>query len=126
MSPLSSIVFLPVSDIQKTYHFYHEILGLPVFQKQGDSLYIFDTGYGYFGFCQYADQRKPLSGEKGVCLSLNLKDNEAVLTKYEELKDKAEVYKRPAMHPSFPVYSFFLFDPDHYLVELQKIADPSK
>ena len=83
----SSIVFLPVSDIQKTYHFYHEILKLPVHQKQGDSLYIFDTGYGYFGFCEYEDGRKPLSGPKGVCLSLNLNDNEEVLSKYEELKE---------------------------------------
>ena len=123
MSIRSSITFLPVTDIQKTYHFYHEILKLPVFQKQGDSLYIFDTGYGYWGFCQYADGRKPLSGEHGVCLSLNLDNNEEVLTKYEELKDNVNVYKKPATHPTFPVYSFFVFDPDHYLIEFQKITD---
>ncbi|MBR4609502.1 MAG: VOC family protein [Erysipelotrichaceae bacterium] len=119
----SSIIFLPVSDIQKTYHFYHEILKLPVHQKQGDSLYIFDTGYGYFGFCEYEDGRKPLSGPKGVCLSLNLNDNEEVLSKYEELKASCNVYKKPALHPKFPVYSFFIQDPDGYLVEFQKIAE---
>ena len=97
----SSIVFLPVSDIQKTYHFYHEILKLPVHQKQGDSLYIFDTGYGYFGFCEYEDGRKPLSGPKGVCLSLNLNDNEEVLSKYEELKDSCNVYKNRPFIRSF-------------------------
>lgn len=123
MPVLSSITFLPVSDIKATYHFYHEILGLPVFQKQGENLCIFDTGYGYLGFCQYADQRKPLSGDKGVCLSFNLSGNEEVLERFEALKDKAEVYKKPAMHQTFPVYSFFLFDPDHYLVEFQKIKD---
>ena len=119
----SSIVFLPVSDIQKTIHFYHDILKLPVYQKQGDSLCIFDTGYGYWGFCQYEDARCPLSGEKGVCLSLNLNNNEEVLQKYEELKDIVNVYKKPAMHPTFPVYSFFIFDPDHYLIEFQKISE---
>ena len=41
-----SIVFLPVSDIEATLRFYNGILGLPVEQKQGDNLYIFDTGYG--------------------------------------------------------------------------------
>ena len=121
MSIQSSIVFLPVSDIRKTFHFYHEILKLPVHQKQSDKLYIFDTGYGYFGFCEYGDRRPPLSGEHGVCLSLNLKDNEEVLQKYEGLKDRVEVYKAPAKHPEFPVYSFFIFDPDRYLVEFQKI-----
>ncbi len=123
MKPESSIVFLPVSDIGETVRFYRDALKLPVHQKQSDRLYIFDTGYGYWGFCQYDDDRKPLSGPQGVCLSLNLPDNEAVINKYEELKNSCRVYKRPARHPQFPVYSFFLIDPDEYLVEFQKIAE---
>ncbi|MBE6115640.1 MAG: VOC family protein [Erysipelotrichaceae bacterium] len=123
MKPESSIVFLPVSDIEETVRFYRDTLKLPVHQKQSDRLYIFDTGYGYWGFCQYDDDRKPLSGPQGVCLSLNLPDNEAVINKYEELKNSSRVYKRPARHPQFPVYSFFLMDPDEYLVEFQKIAE---
>ena len=118
----SSVVFLPVSDIDKTYAFYHDILKLPVYQKQGESLYIFDTGYGYWGFCEYDDDRKPLSGPTGVCLSLNVASNEAVLQKYEELKDSVRIYKKPSMHAKYPVYSFFMLDPDDYLVEIQKIA----
>ena len=119
---MSSVVFLPCSDIAKTYDFYHGTLGLPVFQKQGDNLYIFDTGYGYWGFCQYGDGRKPLSGQQGACLSINLDSNEEVLEKYEELRDHCRVHKAPAMHPVFPVFSFFILDPDDYLVEFQKIA----
>ena len=49
----TSVIFLPCRDIEKTRHFYHEILGLRIEQKQGDNLYIFDTGYGYWGFVQY-------------------------------------------------------------------------
>ncbi|MBP0969256.1 MAG: VOC family protein [Oscillospiraceae bacterium] len=120
---MSSVVFLPCSDIEKTIEFYRDTIGLPVFQKQGDSLYIFDTGYGYWGFCQYGDKRRPLSGPQGVCLSLNLDSNEAVLEKYEELKDRCKVYREPAEHPVYPVFSFFVLDPDGYLVEFQKIAD---
>ena len=123
MNPKSSVIFLPVSNIKETYHFYHEILGLPIDQKQGDSLYIFDTGYGYWGFCQYGDGRKPLSGEKGVCLSLNLGSNEEVISRYEELKDKVTIFKEPAMHPVYPVYSFFISDPDGYMVEYQKTVE---
>ncbi len=121
---MSSVVFLPCSDIEKTYSVYHCPLGLPVFQKQGDSLYIFDTGYGYWGFCQYSDGRSPLNGPQGACLSINLASNEAVLARYEELKDCCNVYKAPAMHPVYPVFSFFILDPDGYLVEYQKIAEP--
>ena len=123
MNVPSSIVFLPCSDIEKTDAFYGGILGLPLVQKQGPALSIYDTGYGYFGFCQYADGRAPLSGPKGVCLSINLPDNEAVLARFAELKDRCTVYKVPAKHPVFPVYSFFLQDPDGYLVEYQKIAE---
>ena len=123
MKPESSVIFLPVRDIEKTVEFYRDALKLPVHQKQSDKLYIFDTGYGYWGFCEYGDDRKPLSGPQGVCLSLNLLDNEAVLERFEELKNVCRVYRDPARHPVFPVYSFFLLDPDDYLVEFQKVAE---
>ena len=118
----AGIVFLPCTDIQRTVSFYRDLLGLPAVQKQGENLYIFSANGSLWGFCQYADGRKPLSGDQGVCLSLNLADNDAVLAKYEELKDKCDIYREPRRHPQFPVYSFFLKDPDGYLVEYQKIA----
>ena len=115
----SSMVFLHCTDIEQTVRFYRDILHLPVYQKQGENLYIFDTGYGYWGFCQYPDNRPPLSGEHGVCLSLNLKDKEAVLAMFETLKDSCTVLHEPEWHP--PVFSFFISDPDGYKVEFQKI-----
>ena len=120
MKPGTSVVFLPCSDILKTTLFYHDILKLPIAEKQGDHLVIFDTGYGCWGFCEYADGRPPLSGPQGVCLSVNLKDEDAVREAFERLKDQCEVWKAPAKQPVFPVYSFFLLDPDGYLVEYQK------
>ena len=119
-----SIVFLPCADIRRTAAFYHGLLGLPVAQTQGDNLYIFDTGYGFWGFCQYADGRPPLSGPKGVCLSLNLESRDAVAAAYARLKGRCRIHKAPAQHPDFPVYSFFALDPDGYLVEFQKLNDP--
>lgn len=116
----TSVIFLPCTDIRKTESFYHDAIGLAIEERQSDNLVIFDTGYGYWGFCQYADERKPLSGPKGVCLSLNLESEEAVRQTYEKLKDCCTVYKEPMKHPQFPVYSFFVLDPDGYLVEFQK------
>lgn len=121
MKPYSSVIFLPCRDIVKTLHFYHDLLGLQIEQKQSDSPYIFDAGYGYWGFCQYRDGRPPLSGPKGVCLSINLSSPEEVLERFEELKDICDVYREPALHPDFPVFSFFLSDPDGYLVEFQNV-----
>ncbi len=116
----TSVVFLPCGDLEKTVHFYRDILGFPVAESQGESLTVFDTGCGLWGFCRYDDGRKPLSGPRGVCLSLNLESEEAVREAYERLRDRCPVYRAPARHPRFPVYSFFLEDPDGYLVEFQK------
>ncbi|MBQ4254018.1 MAG: VOC family protein [Erysipelotrichaceae bacterium] len=122
MSLEGSIVFLPVSDISATLDFYGNTLGLKLAQMQGTDCCIFDTGYGHLGFVHYDDGRKPLSGPQGVCISLNLPSNQDVLDRFEELKDHVSVYREPARHPKYDVYSFFILDPDGYLVEYQKIA----
>ena len=124
LSAPGSIVFLPCTEIGRTVHFYRDVLGLPAAQQQGDSLWIFDTGYGYWGFCQYGDGRPLLSGPQGVCLSINLQETDDVLARYAALKDSVPVYRTPAWHPRFPVFSFFVLDPDGYLVEFQKINTP--
>ncbi len=116
----TSVVFLPCSSIGATESFYHELLGFPVAERQGENLVIFDTGYGYWGFCEYEDGRAPLAGPQGVCLSVNLESEQAVRDTFARLKDRCRVLKVPARHPNFPVYSFFLEDPDGYLVEFQK------
>ena len=120
MKPSSGVVFLPCGDIGATTRFYHGALGLEIAETQGDSVVIFDTGCGYWGFCRYADGRAPLSGPQGVCLSINLESEQAVADAYARLKDRCAVYRPPARHPTLPVYSFFLLDPDGYLVEFQK------
>ena len=83
------VTFLPCSDIKKTTHFYRDIVGLPVVQEQaGGMLKIFDTGYGYWGFCQYGDGRPIPSGDVGVCLSLNCHDEEDVDRQYARMTEK--------------------------------------
>ena len=121
----TSVVFLPCSDICATKHFYCGILGFPVAERQSDRLMILDTGYGYWGFCQYGDGRPLLSGRQGVCLSVNLESEQAVLARYKQLKDRCRVYQEPCRHPRFPVFSFFVEDPDGYLVEFQKTDSES-
>ncbi|MBR2801259.1 MAG: VOC family protein [Erysipelotrichaceae bacterium] len=118
-----SITFLPCRDIEKTREFYEEVLGLSLAMKQGETVCIFDCGYGYWGFCQYSDSRKPLSVSQGVCLSLNYPSKEEVDHRYEELKGRCTFTRLPQKHPLYPVYSCFLQDPDGYTVELQTITE---
>lgn len=119
----NSVIFLPCGNIEKTVHFYHDIIGLPVVQEQaGGTLKIFDTGYGYWGFCQYDDGRPLLSGDVGVCLSLNCHDEADVDRQYERMQSKGcEIALPPRKQEKFPVYAFFVRDPDNYKVEFQYI-----
>ncbi len=120
----SSVVFLPVKDIEETTRFYQDLIGLPVAQVQSGGLCrIFDTGYGYFGFCQYSDGRPLPNGPKGVCLSFNCRDEEDVDAHYREFTQRGLTATTPQRHKVFPVYSFFLTDPNGYNVEFQKILE---
>lgn len=118
----SSVVFLPVTDIEQTTQFYRDVIGLSVVQEQvGGSCRIFDTGYGYLGFCQYQDKRPVLGGPKGVCLSFNCHDKADVDAQYQKYHSAGLASEPPGKVDLFPVYSFFMEDPDGYKVEFQKI-----
>lgn len=120
----SLITFLPCTDLAKTTAFYHDFLGLEYDVQAKDKVHIFDVGYGYLGFVQYDDGRKPLSGDHGVCISLNLQSRQAIDDLYESLKQtNVTITQKPLMHKTFPVYSMFIEDPDGYKVEFQKIID---
>lgn len=119
----NSVVFLPCNDIEETTAYYRDIIGLPVVQEQsGGICRIFDTGYGYIGFCQYDDGRPIPSGPVGVCLSLNCHDEADVDAAYERMTAKGcKIDKPPMKQEKFPVYAFFMRDPNDYKVEFQRI-----
>ncbi|MHC1719756.1 MAG: VOC family protein [Clostridiaceae bacterium] len=119
----NSVVFLPCKNIDETTKFYRDVIGLPIVQEQSEGmLKIFDTGYGYFGFCQYPDNRPTLGGDVGVCLSLNCHDEADVDRQYERMvKAGCYIALPPQKQKNFPVYAFFLRDPDDYKVEFQRI-----
>lgn len=113
----SSIIFLPCVNIDETERFYVDVVGLKLHQDQGICR-IFDTGYGYWGFCQYGD-RNIITG---ACLSLNCEDEKDVDKHFKMVVDKGvEVIAEPKLHERFPVYSCFIKDPNGYTIEFQKI-----
>ncbi len=119
----NSVVFFPCSSIERTTKFYTEIVGLPVVQEQaGGMCKIFDTGYGYIGFCEYGDDRLIPGGDRGLCISFNCHDEEDVDRHYEALIRKGVTnITKPCLQEKFPVYASFTRDPDDYRVEFQRI-----
>ncbi len=121
----SLIVFLPCSDIEKTSAYYAEVIGLSLVQTQAEGkCRIFDTGYGYIGFCQYDDGRPIPAGPTGVCISLNCRDEADVDRHYRRLLEKGVTdVSKPCVNERFNVYAAFTYDPDNYKVELQRILN---
>ena len=119
----NSVVFFPCSDIEKTSQFYQTVCGFPKVQEQkSGKLHIFDTGYGYLGFCQYDDARPVPSGPVGICISLNCRDKADVDAYYTSFKERGvPILGAPEYDDVFPVYSFLISDPDGYKVEFQHI-----
>lgn len=115
----SCVTFFPVNNIEETVRFYRDIIGLKLYNDFGNCV-ILNCGEGFWGFCDYGDGRElPL----GVCLSLNLQDNGEVDKEYERLSKLNISGTKPENHSVFPVYSFFIKDPNGYTVEFQKINE---
>ena len=84
-----------------------------------DTVRIFHAKQGYFAFVAYGDGEIP---RKHLCLSLNCIDRDSVNAEYQRICALGiQPQSAPAQHPSQPVYSFFLEDPNGYTVEFQKI-----
>ena len=129
MSIENSVVFFPCKDIKETSKFYQEVVGLQLVQVQdaGNECHIFDTGYGYIGFCHYPDGRPIPSGPVGMCISFNCRDEADVDARYEILKERgADIICPPMKQPNFPVYACFIRDPNDYKVEFQRILLPDQ
>ena len=124
MAVENSVVFFPCKDIHETSKFYQEVVGLKLVQVQnsGYECHIFDTGYGYLGFCQYPDGRPIPSGPVGMCISLNCHDEADVDAHYEVVKARgAQIVCPPKKQDNFPVSACFIRDPNDYKVEFQRI-----
>jgi len=107
------INFYRVKDIEKTRHFYSEVLGLLLYKDQGKCL-IFDTGQGKLGFCTHF----PDEISKSSCITFVYESKEAVDAVFEVLKTD-KVIEVPSTNEYFKIYHFFVNDPNGLKLEFQ-------
>lgn len=110
----SLVVFFQCKNLEKTGAFYCQVCKMKLWLNQ-PGCKILDSGYGYLGFVENADFVMPSYS----CISINCVDVDEVDQQYVRLKQYHPT--QPKKHPNFPVYSFFVKDPDGYYVEFQKI-----
>lgn len=114
----SNVAFYPCKDIEETDAFYTGLIGLKT-AFSTPTVRIFSTVGGYFGFVQY-DDVEICPGK--LCLSLNCPSFEEVDREFERIQALGgNPQGKPDQHATQPVYSFFLRDPNGYLVEYQKL-----
>ena len=105
------INFYTCSNLHDTEEFWKE-LGLSVFMRQPNCI-IMDSKEGQIGFLESKEhQVLPYS-----CISFTKDTKDEIDALYVRFKDKA--LNPPAVHPTAPVYSFFLKDPNGLKVEFQ-------
>ncbi len=117
----SLVVFFPCRDMAETRAYYEGVLGFKAYKDLGASVW-YDCGAGYIGFVDYGPER---AMAQGACISFNLESTGAVDVMYKKLKKLPVIGLKnaPQTHPKFPVYSFFLSDPNGYTLEFQKTLD---
>ena len=126
MEPRISIVTLGVSDLKRSYEFYHEGLGLPTTRTPESGIIFFQTG----GVClalypldklaeDISPSQSPERGQfPGITLAHNTKSKDevdAILSLAEKAGGKIE---KPAQNVFWGGYSGYFSDPDGYLWEV--------
>lgn len=115
----AQITFLPTADLAATHAFYADGLGLPLVRDQGVCRIYGTAANAYLGFC---DRGAAVAAEHRIVLTLVVADVAAA---------HATVLARgllpegpPAHHARYAVTSFFVHDPNGYLVEFQRFDAP--
>ena len=126
MEPRISIITLGVSDLEKSYNFYHKGLGLPTSRNPESGIIFFQTNgvcLALYPLDKLAEDVSPnQSSERGsfpgITLAHNTKSKEevdALLSIAEKFGGKIE---KPAQETFWGGYSGYFSDPDGYLWEV--------
>ncbi len=107
-------VIIAVSNLEKSLHFYHEIIGLPIKQKRGNWVELAREGATVILHPASKQINTGTSIENGIVIGLVVGDVESAV---RELKSKnVVVYRDVVIHKAGK--NCIVLDPDKYMVSL--------
>ena len=113
--PTGSICFFGAYDLDATHSFYSDYLGLELWKDQGVCRIYSVAGGGYLGFCEHIAVN---ASDKSPIITLLFDDVDHVYRKLSTTR--YSITSRPEFNEKFGIYHFFMEDPNHYTVEIQK------
>ncbi len=126
MEPRISIITLGVSDLEKSYRFYHDGLEFPTTSKPESGIIFFQTSGTCLALYPLDELAKDVSstllvdrkGFTGITIAHNTKTKEEVDTILELAAQHGGKIEKPAQDTSWGGYSGYFSDPDAYLWEV--------
>lgn len=126
MEPRVSIISLGVSDLERSYRFYHEGLGFPTTKKPEGGIIFFQTGgvcLALYPLDKLAEDVSPnLSPERsafaGITLAHNTRRKEEVELVLKQAEKAGGKIEKPAQDVFWGGYSGYFSDPDGYFWEV--------
>lgn len=119
MKPFDSLItFFYTRDLEKTHHFYHRVLDLPMVLDQGQCRIYRVSRSAYVGFCLDAGK----TPNESVMITLVTDDVDLWFRKVMEAG--GEVISPPGFNPRYNIHHCFVKDPSGYTVEIQRFEDP--
>ena len=112
------ITFLGTEDLEKTAKFYTKDLGFKMYKDQGKCQIYQVPGGGMIGFCSHIQVK---ATKKSPIITFITPNVDQVYNKLK--KSGLEIPEKPQKNPYFPIYHFFLDDPNGYTIEIQKFID---
>lgn len=122
MTPLpvdAQITFLYTRNLEKSAHFYEEILGLSLAVDQGSCrIYHVAGRTAYFGICE---RESAPENPQGIIFTFVTQDVDAWYERITSLGWDCEY--SPRTNETYNIYHFFVKDPNGYLLEVQRFAE---
>ncbi len=121
-----SIITLGVLELERSYRFYHEGLGLPTTKKPEDGIIFFQTSgtclalYPLDKLVEDVSPNNPIDrgGFSGITIAYNAKSKEEVDATLALAKKCGGKIQKPAQDVFWGGYSGYFSDPDGYLWEV--------
>jgi predicted enzyme related to lactoylglutathione lyase len=112
----AQISWVYTHDLDSTAEFYAEILGLECSRDEGDARIFKTGGNAFIGLCRaFADR---VVEPKGGMISIVTDDVDAW---YQRLRGKGVAVDNPPRRlEQFAIYTFFIRDPNGYVIEFQQ------